>query len=108
MRSYQKRLLSLSIVLVFAALFYNMSVCELAYAGKKDPGTTSGSGMDNWNDGGSSHDNGSHDDGSSGHVKKPKKPHKHWFTSGNKYIDPENYFLGTTDAADLVIRTDNV
>ena len=108
MRSCLNRLLSLSIVLVFAAVFYSMSACERAYAGKNDDGTTSGSGMDNWNDGGSSHDNGSHDDDSSGHVKKPKKPHKNWFTSGNKYIDPENYFLGTTDAADLVIRTDNV
>ena len=108
MKTRIKRLLSLSIVLVFAAVFYSMSVCERAYAGKNDEGTTGGGASwasgpddDNWND------DDSHDDHSSGHKHK-HKPHKHWQTSGNKYIDPEEYFLGTTDESDLAIRTDDV
>ena len=104
MRSCLRHLLSLSIVLLFAAAFCNIGICERAYAGKDDHGKSSGSGMDNSNDG-SSHDNGHHDDHSSGHKYKP---HKHWYTSGNKYINPEKYFLGTTDARDLAIRTGNV
>ena len=160
MKSCQKRLLSLSIVLVFAALFYGMSVSELAYAGKHDYETTGGgaSWASGYNDDDSndkyrsddksrdhgSHDHGSHDGECRGHCKhkhcnhehhnncNPKhcnhehhrlckshhhkqhhykhryKPDKHWLTSGNKYINPCKYFLGTRDESDLVIRTDNV
>jgi hypothetical protein len=44
------------------------------------------------------------DDDSGGGGKKPKK---HWRTDGNANIDPNQHFLGTTDPADLVIKTDN-
>ncbi len=44
-----KRMLSLSVVLVFVAEFYSIGVCERVYAGNGNRnGTTSGSGMDNW------------------------------------------------------------
>jgi len=100
MRSYQKRLLFVVVISLCVVGFFSVSMPDVSFAGGNHG--TIGGGPTSYDDGGSS------DDDSSGHVKKPKKPHKHWYTSGNKYIDPENYFLGTTDAADLVIRTDNI
>ena len=47
MKSCLKRMLSLSVVLVFVTAFYSIGVCERVYAGNGN-GTTSGSGMDNW------------------------------------------------------------
>ena len=70
-------------------------------------GKTTGGGPTNGDDGssGKSHDDGSHDDDSgSGHKKKPKK---HWRTDGNANIDHDIHFLGTTDEADLVIKTNS-
>ncbi|MBT6049521.1 MAG: hypothetical protein HOG49_22205, partial [Candidatus Scalindua sp.] len=96
MRSYQKRLLLLSIVLVFAAVFYSMSACERAYAAKPDDGTTSGSGYENWD----STDSSTTDTGNAGSGKP-------WKSFGNDDIDETQHFLGTTNDNDIVIKTNN-
>ena len=99
MRGYQKYLLFMVVISLCVAGYLSVSMFGVSFAG----GTTGGGPV--------GYDDGRHDDHSSGH--KPKhthnhKPHKHWQTSGNKYIDPEEYFLGTTDESDLAIRTDDV
>ena len=91
MRSCLKRLLSLCIVLV--TLFYSMSVCERAYAGKPDDGTTSGSGWDSY----------SSSSAGSGNVGSGKP----WKSFGNDDIDETQHFIGTTNDNDIVIKTNN-
>jgi hypothetical protein len=49
----------------------------------------------------------SNDDSSSGHGPKKRKPKKEWKTDGNANIDHDKHFLGTTDEADLVIKTND-
>jgi len=90
------------------AVFYSTN--NSVEAGKKN--TSSGSGWNSWNhDDGSSghkgHGKGHDDDSRSGHKPKKKKPKKEWRTDGNANIDSDQHFLGTTDEADLVIKTDN-
>ncbi len=95
-----------AILSLFIICFCTVVVSVDTYAGKN---TSSGSGWSSWNhdDDGSSEDHGkSDDDSSSGGGRK--KPKKQWQTSGNKNIDPDQHFLGTTDEADLVIKTGNV
>ncbi|MCP4002501.1 MAG: hypothetical protein GY727_16495, partial [Gammaproteobacteria bacterium] len=106
MKRRSGRLLVVLMTLLAIMVFYSTN--KVAVADKKD--TTSGSGWNSWNhdDDSSSGDkgHGGHDDDSSGHKHK-KKPDKNWQTKGNKNIDPDKHFLGTTDEADLVIKTDN-
>jgi|GEM_PF-4252535 len=90
-----RRLLLLSVVLLFAAAFYNMGLCERVYAAKPDAGTSSGSGMDNYSSSGSST--------GSGNVGSGKP----WKSYGNDDIDETQHFLGTTDDNDIVIKTNN-
>ena len=99
------RLFFVAVLTLCVAGFYSMSINKESFAGKK--GTSSASGWSSWakNNDGSSDDKSS-DDGSSGHGKK-KKPKKEWRTAGNKNIDQDKHFLGTTDEADLVIKTNN-
>ena len=90
-----RRLLSLGIVLLFAAAFYSMGICERVYAAKPDAGTSSGSGMDNYSSSGGST--------GSGNVGSGKP----WKSYGNDDIDETQHFLGTTDDNDIVIKTNN-
>ena len=76
------------------------TISRTALAGENN--TNSGSGHDYWKD----HD-GNSDDKTSVHGKKKRNPKKEWQTRGNKNIDAKKHFLGTTNAADLVIKTDN-
>ena len=97
MRSCLKRLLSLSVVLVFVAAFYSIGVCERVYAGNGN-GTTGGGPVDY--DGGSSGNNGNTDTGTDGSGKP-------WKSFGNDDIDETEHFLGTTNDNDIVIKTNN-
>ena len=103
MYSKKRRLFFVALLVLAIAVFY--SVQNDVYAGK---GTTGGgpSHGDDGSSGGKNHDDGSSDD-NSGHKPKKKKPKKHWRTDGNANIDSDTHFLGTTDPADLVIKTDN-
>ena len=93
MRSYLRRLLSLSIVLVFAALFCSVGICGRVYAAKPDGSTTSGSGYDNYS--------------SSTTDTEKAGSGKPWKSFGNDDIDETQHFLGTTDDNDIVIKTNN-
>ncbi len=107
MKRRSGRFLVVLMTLLAIMVFYSTN--NRAVADKKD--TTSGSGWSSWNhdDDSNSGDkgHGGSDDRSSGHKPKKKKPSKSWLTNGNKNIDPDKHFLGTTDEADLVIKTDN-
>jgi hypothetical protein len=106
-----RRLLFVAVLSLCIVGFCSMSGVSLAGKKDKDNGTSSGSGWNSWNHDDGSSDDKSHDDGSSdgrsGHKHKKKKPKKQWQTSGNKHIDSSEHFLGTTDEADLVIKTNN-
>ena len=93
MRSCLRRLLSLSIVLVFAALFCSVGICGRVYAAKPDGSTTSGSGYDNYS--------------SSTTDTEKAGSGKPWKSFGNDDIDETQHFLGTTDDNDIVIKTNN-
>ena len=90
-----RRLLLLSVVLLFAAAFYNMGLCERVYAAKPDAGTSSGSGMDNYSSSSTTTTNNNVGSG------------KPWKSYGNDDIDETQHFLGTTDDNDIVIKTNN-
>ena len=114
MISKKARIFFVALLALAIVAFYSTS--NTVEAGKKN--TSSGSGWNSWNhdddsSGGKGHgkygkshdDDSSSDDNSSGHKKK--KPSKNWLTKGNKNIDHDKHFLGTTDEADLVIKTNN-
>lgn len=84
MRIKLGRLFIMAILSLVLIGFYSTS--KIAFA--DEGGTTSASGFD---------------DGKG----KPGKG-KPWKTFGNDKIDPDKNFLGTTDHADLVIKTDNI
>ena len=103
MSSKMGRTFFVTLFVLAIAVFYSTN--NTIEAGKKN--TSSGSGWNNWNSDDGNSDGKSHDDGSSGHKPKEKKPKKHWKTDGNANIDSDQHFLGTTDPADLVIKTNN-
>mgnify|MGYP002725570835 CR=1 FL=1 len=81
------------------------SINKKAMAGNNQ-GTSWASGfIDDGSSDDSNSDDKSSDDSSGGNKKK--KPKKHWKTDGNANIDSSQNFLGTTDPADLVIKTDS-
>ncbi|MBT3878399.1 MAG: hypothetical protein HOI47_04065, partial [Candidatus Scalindua sp.] len=100
-------------VVMFSLLvsgIYSVGFSGESYAGDNN-GTTGGGpaisddgSSDDGSSDGKSHDDGSSDGNSGGKKKKPKKQ---WLTDGNADIDSSQNFLGTTDDADLVIKTDN-
>jgi len=95
-----RRLFTVAVVVALVVSIFSMSSAFARNKSNDDDsnsGTTHASGYHSWN-----HD----DDSSSGHKHK-KKPKKEWLTDGNKNIDHDKHFLGTTDEADLVIKTDD-
>ena len=127
MRSCQKRLLFVAVISLCVAGYLSVSMSGVTFAGGTTGGGSTGYGDDGGYGSGSSDDgssdHGSHDDNCGGHWHHHKhgpkhkvrhnhkhhyKPHDHWRTSGNKYINPCKFFLGTIDESDLAIRTDNI
>ena len=109
-RSFIVTLLALAFVVFYSSIMTidagNTSSGSGWNSWKHDDDSSSGSKKWHEKGHGSSDDDSCSDDKSSGHKPK-KKPSKNWLTKGNKNIDPEKHFLGTTDEADLVIKTNN-